>query len=723
MSILLLQRIFHGGAWLHTCNNKLLINKYSLSLKIVFIVIYVIFVFLSLSYINNTWITSKNNINLSALSIANSIGISINGEMIKNLRAQSDDKGTVPYISIKNRLIGIKKQFSKIKFAYIYRVKNNRIYFMADSEPEGSTDYSPPGQEYTESPQPYKTAFMSGEQIITEPVTDRWGTWITILIPLKDQKTGNVFAVFGMDYPADSFYDEAKQNTFEASLIVFVLSLIIFAFYLVLYKNRQLKISQEVLSLAVEDTEKSEQKYRLLIDEMQLGLALHEIVCDDKGKAVDYRFISINKSYERVTGLMSEDIIGKTVLEVLPKTEKYWIEQYAKVAITGESSEFESYSVEFNKYFHVHVYSPEAGRFAVIIDDVTERKRQVDRIEYLSFHDHLTGLYNRRFYEEELSRLDKERNLPITILMGDVNGLKLINDSFGHAFGDELLRKAADAISKGCRADDIVARYGGDEFIVLLPKTDPYQTEQIIKRIKTLLLKEKIGGIDVSISFGYGTKYSSETVVHQTLKIAEDSMYSNKLYESPKIREKTVDVIIKTLHEKNKREEMHSHRVSCLCEKMAKELGMSEYKINEIKTLGLLHDIGKIAIDENILNKSEKLSELEWKEIKRHPEIGHRILCTVNEMSKIAEYILAHHERWDGNGYPRGLKEKEIPFESRILAVADAYDAMISERTYGSVMNEESVIAELQRNAGTQFDAELVNFFIERILRNKTSEQ
>ena len=341
---------------------------------------------------------------------------------------------------------------------------------------------------------------------------------------------------------------------------------------------------------------------------------------------------------------------------------------------------------------------------------------QNEKILYLSYHDQLTGLYNRRFYETELKRLDTKRNLPMTIAMGDVNGLKLINDSFGHAMGDEFIKKAAEVIKKGCRADDIIARLGGDEFVIILLKTDAFKTEQIIKRINNLASKEKVGTIDISISFGYETKNNEEEKIQEVFKKAEDHMYEKKLFESPSMRGKTINAIVSTLHEKNKKEEQHSHKVSALCKRMGEVLGLPEQIIEELKSVGLLHDIGKIAIDENILNKPGKLTDDEWKEIKRHPEIGYRILSAVNDMSEMAEYVLAHHERWDGKGYPRGLKGEEIRFESRIIAIAEAYDAMTSKRSYRSTLPDEVALEELQKNAGIQFDPKLVSVFIEKVL-------
>jgi diguanylate cyclase (GGDEF)-like protein/PAS domain S-box-containing protein len=358
--------------------------------------------------------------------------------------------------------------------------------------------------------------------------------------------------------------------------------------------------------------------------------------------------------------------------------------------------------------------------FHALLRDISERKQMEMKLEYLSYHDQLTGLYNRRYFEEELKRLDVQRNLPLTIVMADVNGLKLINDSFGHAVGDELLKKVSEVMKKGFRADDIIARLGGDEFVVLLPKIDNYDTEQIVKRIKAFALKENVGSIGISISFGWETKNNNDENVQEVLKKAEDHMYKKKLFDSPSMRGKTINAIISTLHEKNKREEAHSHRVSTLCKSMGKALNMSESEIQELKSVGLLHDIGKIAIEENILNKPSKLTDGEWEEIKRHPEIGYRILSTVNDMSEMSEYVLAHHERWDGNGYPKGLKGEKIPLQSRIISIVDTYDAMTSERSYRKALPEETALEELRKNSGSQFDPKLVMLFIEKVL-SKTS--
>lgn len=350
-------------------------------------------------------------------------------------------------------------------------------------------------------------------------------------------------------------------------------------------------------------------------------------------------------------------------------------------------------------------------------DEITERTKREEEIRYLSYHDKLTGLYNRRFYEEEIKRIDTKRNIPISIIMGDVNGLKIINDAFGHEKGDELLLKAAFGIKKACRADDIAARWGGDEFVLLLPKTKYEEAEEIINRINKQYLNEKVGRLQVSVAFGWATKQKPNEDIMGILKKAEDSMYEQKLIGSRTTRNKVIDSISNTLFANNKNEELHSKRVGELCQMIGLALGFSEVEASHLKAVGILHDIGKIVIEKNILEKAGKLTEGEWREIKRHSEAGYRILNTSLNIADLAQGVLSHHERWDGTGYPMGLKGEEIPLSARIIALADSYDAMINERPYKKALSPDEALEQIRSNAGTQFEPEIAKIFVEKVLK------
>lgn len=353
------------------------------------------------------------------------------------------------------------------------------------------------------------------------------------------------------------------------------------------------------------------------------------------------------------------------------------------------------------------------------IQDITKLKEREKELIFINYHDYLTKLYNRRYFEAELKRLDVKRNLPISLIMGDLNGLKLINDSFGHSKGDELLIKVASVIKNTLRDDEIIARIGGDEFVVLLTNTSKSSADNIVSRINDNLSLEKVGNISLSVSFGTATKTDIKQDINKILKESEDAMYRSKLMEAPSVRSNTINAMMTTLYEKDLLSEEHSNRVSEYAYKLANALELSSQKVNDIKTAGLLHDIGKITISNEILNKKDKLTEEEYNEIKKHSDTGFRILYSIGEMSDIAEFILYHHERIDGKGYPKGLKGNEIPIESKILTICDSYDAMTSYRHYRDVLTKKQAIDELRKCSNTQFDKELTEVFINKVLLNK----
>ncbi|HPO04437.1 MAG TPA: diguanylate cyclase [Bacillota bacterium] len=349
----------------------------------------------------------------------------------------------------------------------------------------------------------------------------------------------------------------------------------------------------------------------------------------------------------------------------------------------------------------------------LVFRDVTEAKEKEAKIEFLSYRDSLTGLYNRTFFEKELKRLDEEKQLPLTFIMGDLDGLKLINDVFGHQTGDKALVKIANLFSSFCRETDVISRWGGDEFVVLLPKTQKEIGQKICDRIKSNCRYLTVADTRLSISLGCASKNNAKEKWADVLKNAEDNMYKSKLLGAQSYRSIILNSIKNALFEKSYETEEHGERLGRFCREIAKDMGLPSFITDELEVLAMLHDIGKIGIDDGILKKAGPLTDEEWLIMKKHPEIGYRIAQTVPDLSNIAEYILTHHERWDGKGYPRGLIGEEIPLLSRILAVADAYDAMTQDGPYRKALSPEYAKEELRVNAGSQFDPEIVNIFIE----------
>ncbi len=336
-----------------------------------------------------------------------------------------------------------------------------------------------------------------------------------------------------------------------------------------------------------------------------------------------------------------------------------------------------------------------------------------EEIRYLSFHDRLTGLFNRAFAEEELQRLDCTRQLPISIVIGDVNGLKLTNDGFGHDVGDELLVQIAGALRQSCRSEDIVARWGGDEFIVLLPQTSTKAAGQIMQRIKAACAQaEGVGPVSLSISLGSATKTTPDEDIHEIIGRAEDDMYRNKLTETRSFRSSLIASLQKALQEKNLETKDHTTRVEALSRAIAKQLGLPEAQLSELSLLAALHDIGKIAVPEYLLTKPRPLAGDEREIVQEHAEIGYRIISACPDLASVADDILAHHERWDGQGYPRQLAKKQIPLLARIVAVADRYDVMTHDQPNRKALEHKAAMDEIRKQAGHRFDPDIVNAFV-----------
>lgn len=353
--------------------------------------------------------------------------------------------------------------------------------------------------------------------------------------------------------------------------------------------------------------------------------------------------------------------------------------------------------------------------------DVTERKETEEKLKYLSFHDMLTGLYNRAFFEEELLRLNNPRQLPLSIIMGDVNELKLVNDTFGHQQGDKLLAAVARVIQSCCRREDIVCRWGGDEFAILLAKTDQQASLQICQRIKKACLTVENIPVSLSISIGTATKESPSQNLFETITTAEDMMYRNKILESKNSRGNVISSLQNLMKEKTEETVEHAARLNHYALQIGKAIGLPAEELHELSLLASLHDLGKVAIPDSIILKSDSLTEEEWEIMKQHSEIGYNMTRSVPELAHISIKILHHHEWWDGRGYPGGLAGEEIPPLSRIISIVDAYDVMTSGRSYKKSLSPQEALSELAKYSGSHFEPKLVEIFSE-ILRNSNKQ-
>lgn len=444
---------------------------------------------------------------------------------------------------------------------------------------------------------------------------------------------------------------------------------------------------------------------------------------------MDYHITFLNPVAQRLMGWSMEEVTGREVGEVFNIINEYT----RKTVISPIDLVFERHEiVELANHTLLIAKDgteiPIEDTAAPIIDgagkvtgcvlvfrDSSKQKEKQKQIEYLSYHDQLTGLYNRRFFEEEFRRLDVERNFPLAIIYADVNGLKIMNDAFGHESGDKLITLVSEAMQEVCRSDDIIARIGGDEFIILLPQTDSEHAEKIIERIKAKISTLQIQGISISVSFGLDVKMGTWQLSNDVMKNAEKDMYFRKTLNINN-RNQIIKAIISALFQKCREEESHSNRVGLICRRIGEAFDLSPEQIKSLGVAGEMHDIGKIFVDESILKKGNNLDQIEWIQMKKHPEVGYRLLGATIEYHAIADFVLAHHENWDGSGYPKGLKGEDILWESRAIAIAEAYERMISTQYYSVPLSKDEAIQELRKNAGAQFDPQLVDLFINEVV-------
>jgi len=455
-------------------------------------------------------------------------------------------------------------------------------------------------------------------------------------------------------------------------------------------------------------------------------------IINEEGHFVDYILINVSDNFQAVTGIKTEHILGRRASEIALEYENNLLgtKEIFYNMIPKTRRKFELRIEEAESWYLVSIFSDSSDLLTLFYNDITKIKKSKsaagslrknggeilsmeEKRDCYGYKDKLTGLYNREFFEEELSRLDSHRQLPMSVIMGDLSGLKLINDAFGHDMGDRALKRVAELMRKAFRKEDIISRVGGDEFVVLLPKTSEKTAMAIVKRIKEDCDANPLEFIKISVSFGVAAKTSVEEDIHEMFKKAEDRMYFNKLTESREAKQEMIRYIKDKLEEMSLESKSHIERLRSLCLMMADRMDLSEIEREELRLLCEYHDIGEIGVPRKILQKKEPLSKAEWENLRRHSEIGYHIIGSSKGSIAIDELILTHHERWDGKGYPGLLKKEDIPLTARIFAITDAYEAMTSSRPYRNGIADAEALKEIWSKAGTQFDPHMAKVFVQ----------
>jgi diguanylate cyclase (GGDEF)-like protein/PAS domain S-box-containing protein len=510
---------------------------------------------------------------------------------------------------------------------------------------------------------------------------------------------------------------------------IVVLALAALFISMVTYTRIQSVIQKEAYAEALAITVNEN---RELSQQLENSEALRRSLFDSFTDLVYYKdrnsiYMDCNVSFEGFVGKPRSGIVGFTDGDLFEKNLAVLrLDADKQVLALGAPKLYEEYTVNQDGEDVVleTLNTPCRGKSGEVVGligisrDITDRKKKEEEILYLTYHDVPTGLYNSNFIDLMRQRYSQDAPLPMSVIMCDLNGLKLINNAFGHTEGDKLLREAAAILRSSARADDIIARVGGDEFCLLLPYTDAAEVQSVADSI--IAACEEFTGSDdcpytVSLALGYATSTGREDSVDLLLRTAEDFMNKKKLLDYQSTHNSILSSIKTTMYEKSLETEEHAERLAGLSEVLGKHLGLHDEALLELKLFAMLHDIGKIGIDERILTKKEKLTDDDWLEIRKHPEIGYRITHASSDLKDISDYILYHHERWDGRGYPLGLAGNDIPLLARVLSVVDSYDAMTNDRVYRKALSETEAVAEIVRNAGSQFDPTITEIFVQII--------
>ena len=408
--------------------------------------------------------------------------------------------------------------------------------------------------------------------------------------------------------------------------------------------------------------------------------------------------------------------VGQTVEEVMPGNLAEQFMDVIKEALqtkTLQTLEYELDTPAGLLDYEARIMAYAENEVVSMVRDITDEKRYQEKLEYLSLHDSLTGLYNRAFFEAEIERLFHSREYPISIMSADLDGLKLINDTMGHDRGDSLLKACARVVKASLRRSDILARVGGDEFAVILPRTEFDTGTEVANRIQEHIkvYNEQNPALPLSLSVGIATAAKKGTSLEETYKVADDLMYRNKLSGSAIAKNKIINALMASLAEKDSLLGDNTKELAALGQALGRKAGLSSRQLKDLDLLINVRNLGKIGIPDHVLSGQGRLTISEQEMLNQHPEKGYRIASSYPDLSGIADLIHKHHERWDGTGYPLGIEGEEIPIECRILAIVRAYHAMADQ----SPLEREKAAKKLQKYAGSQLDPTLVALFLDML--------
>jgi diguanylate cyclase (GGDEF)-like protein len=499
------------------------------------------------------------------------------------------------------------------------------------------------------------------------------------------------------------------QNT--KNYLFLLLSSIVLYFLLNLYTKALLIVSEELKLLQITHNQVSTQKQAFL---SAMPDALFHL--DKQGILLDFVIPENINLPPKFT--FTQAALGKHISEFFsPGTTEKNLAVIQKVLTDHEIQCLEYHYQDKNEITHWEArYVPYPGEeVLLLVRNITTQQQSIEKLKQLSIHDKLTGLTNRTYFELQLERLQDAQHFPVGVVVCNVEYLKLLNETLGRVSSDKALLKSVNLIKSSFTGTVSISRIGSNQFVVFYKNTALQHLQsaaQALRENEAAYNKDN-PDFPLSISLGLAISENQESKIHEVFCQAEYAMYCDEIDRSKDAHELFLQAILLAFRKHDTTAHDHFVHMQQLIEKFAGACNLSAQTIQELKWLATFHDIGKIGVPSYILEKQDRLTPEELIEVQKHSSIGYKIARVTPSLMPIADLINKHHEWWNGQGYPLGLKEEQIPLECRIIAIVEAFDAMISDHPYRAAMPVSAALQEIQKCAGTQFDPDLAEKFLE----------
>ncbi len=678
--------------------------------------IFLIVAILAGFYLNCTWNTYQQMATSEATQLARSVRALLHVEHIEAL-VSGDPAAAAEGQLVDQALAQLVETTDSVYYAYILKQQDGNIAVVADSSAADSSTSRPTKRSCEKTASVNLRPFETGESLLTSPIPLPCGNWIRVLVPIYDAGGQNVIAVLGLSYSAAEWKVSLWKKMIPDIIIVLCLAALVFVLFHLLQKNARYQEAE----ISRQESERSKSVFFSQIP----GVAYRcrnnenwtmEFASDGCRTLTGYRAESLvadrEISYREIISPEYRNRVRDKWNRALAQRKRY----HGEYEITTKSGE-RKWVLELGEGIYNDAGEVEALEGVVL--DISEQKKKDFQIARLRDLDFLTGLYNRSYIEQEKKRLDQPDFWPLSFSICDIDGLRMVNDAYGQEEGDRLIVQTARLLQSCLRPDDVLGHAGGGEFMLLMPCTDSHSASQIKSDIQNAVESYNRANekalYAISVTIGHATKVSNNQTIQEVTRETEKYLNRRKLLNQSSSHSAIVSSIMATLYAKSQETEAHGNRLCSISQMIGERLGLPQKELDDLQLLSKLHDIGKIGIADHILNKPDKLTASEWEIMKQHPAIGHRIAKSTPQLEHIAEYILHHHERWDGTGYPAGLIGDKTPILSRILTIADSYDAMTENRIYRKALSKEAAIKEIERNIGTQFDPHIARLFLDII--------